>query len=484
MHDGTIGANNISPIDVMAFFLTLAYIAISLDASGLIRYLAYRVLRLEGKKGHRLYFYMYAFFYCLATVLGNDPIILSGTPFIAYMARVSSNIKHPRAWIYAQFAIANIASATLVSSNPTNLVLAGAFNVKFIDYTANMIVPVLVTAIVLFPCLLYLIFSDSSLIPVSITMHELAVAERDEARTPITPHRTEGVRSGEEEDLRQALSLEETTNPFLEKWSAAFAASVMVVALITVLVLNASSREVYPVFWVTAPAAFVTLCWDVASGWHNGNRVQQTAHEERSWGAVSRGNNPKDISQVAYEVTSWDTTSGWNNRNELRQKQEWSEHTGEARIGRMARDENQQEQEPSKQQSQGVELAPIRQAYVAHNQILLETEPLPGRPHSKNRKQSSTRQKQHGTLVSHTNNAWMWSLKTFPTVTTVVANLPFALIPFAFAMFILVQALVTNGWIPIFAHGWNAWAGKTGTVGCIGGMAFLSVILCNVNPSL
>jgi hypothetical protein len=28
VHDGTIGANNISPIDIMLFFLTLAYIAI------------------------------------------------------------------------------------------------------------------------------------------------------------------------------------------------------------------------------------------------------------------------------------------------------------------------------------------------------------------------------------------------------------------------------------------------------------------------
>lgn len=69
----------------------------------------------------------------------QDPIILSGTAFLAYMTRAASNIRNPRAWITAQFAVANISSAILVSSNPTNLVLAGAFDIKFIDYTVNMV---------------------------------------------------------------------------------------------------------------------------------------------------------------------------------------------------------------------------------------------------------------------------------------------------------------------------------------------------------
>ena len=173
VHDGTVGANHINPIDIMVFFITLAYIAISIDASGLIRYLAFKVLQKGGKSGNRLFFYLYTFFFVLGSFIGNDPIILSGTAFLAYMTRVSSNIDHPRAWIHTQFAIANIASAILVSSNPTNLVLAGAFQIKFVVYTANMIVPVVGTAIVLLPFLLYVVFADPKLIPSSIRMHEL-----------------------------------------------------------------------------------------------------------------------------------------------------------------------------------------------------------------------------------------------------------------------------------------------------------------------
>jgi hypothetical protein len=47
-----------------------------------------------------------------------------------------------------------------------------------------------------------------------------------------------------------------------------------------------------------------------------------------------------------------------------------------------------------------------------------------------------------------------------------------------------VQALVTKGWVPVFAHGWDRWVEKTGTVGAIGGMGFLSVILCNVSHGI
>lgn len=150
IHDGTVGVDDIQPIDIMVFFITLAYIAISIgkvlsfrkfvnmltqtavDASGLIRYLAFKVLQKGGENGHRLYFYLYLFFFALTSFIGNDPIVLSGTAFLAYMTRVASNIKHPRAWIYMQFAVANCGSAILVSSNPTNLVLAGAFKIKFI----------------------------------------------------------------------------------------------------------------------------------------------------------------------------------------------------------------------------------------------------------------------------------------------------------------------------------------------------------------
>lgn len=71
VHDGTVGARNILPIDIMAFFITLAYIAISIDASGLIRWLAFKVLQKGGKNGHLLFCYLYTFFFGLTCCIGN-----------------------------------------------------------------------------------------------------------------------------------------------------------------------------------------------------------------------------------------------------------------------------------------------------------------------------------------------------------------------------------------------------------------------------
>ncbi|KAI1212749.1 uncharacterized protein F4807DRAFT_348398 [Annulohypoxylon truncatum] len=524
VYGGTIGANNISPIDIMAFFITLAYIAISIDASGLIRYLAFKVLQKGGRYGHRLFFYLYAFFFSLGTFIGNDPIILSGTAFLAYMTRVSSNIVHPRAWIFAQFAVANIASAILVSSNPTNLVLAGAFDIRFIYYTANMIVPVVVTAIVLFPFLLYIVFADESLIPLSIQMHELS--EEARARTPVNPNIPNARGNAEEEEndpangeQAQLLSLEEIMNPFLDKGGAGFGALIMAATLITLLALNAASQtsNEHPVFYVTLPAAFVMFCWDIAFGWlhrketrkiaRDGRREVERARAERQArleemerAALNENRESEPLSDTAPNQPPTDstdhTTQGRSNDDNgidihpglPNANMENENRTGptadvtassndneiqDARPSTSAKSTLYEKQEPAREDS----FKPLDTVVGGTNcgasfERQVDAE-----------KQShcsvTVHERKKATLVSLLADSYRWSQETFPTATAVAGHLPYALVPFAFSMFVLVQALVTKGWVPVFAYGWDHWVEKTGTVGSIGGMGFLSVLLCN-----
>jgi Na+/H+ antiporter NhaD/arsenite permease-like protein len=471
VHDGTLGANSISPIEIIAFLVTLAYIAFSIDASGLIRYLAFKVLQKGGKVGYRLFFYLYAFFFSLGTFIGNYPIILSGTAFVAYMTRASSNIIHPRAWIHTQFAVANIASAILVSSNPTNLVLAGAFQIKFFEYTVNMIVPVVVTAIVLFPFLLYIVFADESLIPFSIKMHQLSEeAIKMRPMNPNIPH-ARGLMEEQENQLanneqRELLSLDEIMNPFLDKRGAAFGAVIMAATLVTLLALNAASQSTseYPLYWVTLPAAFVMFCWDIAFGWYRrketrgiarkgleeielaraeraireeGARRTAPEQERRDAGALL---SPNPAVVVSENVDDLILSSSPPSREMENEKQEVDEENQEV-------DEEKQEMERREQLSREMALRPRRQT----------------------------------TLVSLLIVFYSWCQETFPTLTAVVTDLPFALVPFALSMFVLVQALVTKGWVLVFAYGWDHWVNKTGTVGAVTGMGFLSVILCNVS---
>jgi len=504
VHDGTVGADNISPIDIMAFFLTLAYIAISIDASGLIRYLAFKVLQKGGDVGHRLFFYLYAFFFGLGSFIGNDPIILSGTAFLAYMTRVSSNIVHPRAWIHSQFAIANIASAILVSSNPTNLVLAGAFEIKFIVYTANMIVPVVATAIVIFPFLLYILFADTSLIPMSIEMHKLS--EEAMRRKPVNPNIPNARGNAEEEEEAnnehgKQLSLEEIMNPFLDKGGAAFGAVIMATTLITLLALNAASNsgKEHPVFWVTLPAAFVMFCWDLTFGWLHRDDTRKIAAKGRREMELARAerslrNSPKraaldDTKQMQHRATGFS-----------------SESPVPGHCAKVGTSSDAADSRASTKMSQDCQ-TPIS------GSVLLEKEPFPelpppadtmttcpgltltssptamdevradGTDEEKGGSMIQTEKEPPRNLVSVTADIYRWLQETFPTVTVVVSHMPFPLVPFALSMFVLVQALVTKGWVPVFAYGWDHWVDKTGTVGAIGGMGFLSVILCNVSTS-
>lgn len=553
VHDGIIGADNISPIDIMAFFLTLAYIAISIDASGLIRYLAFKVLQKGGKVGHRLFFYLYAFFFALGSFIGNDPIILSGTAFLAYMTRVSSNIIHPRAWIHTQFAISNVASAILVSSNPTNLVLAGAFNIKFIHYTANMIVPVVATAIVLFPFLLYIVFADKDLIPYSIKMHELP--EEIKAKKPVNPNipHARGHVDGDEADLAnneegKLLSLEEIMNPFLDKGGAAFGAVIMAATLVTVLAINAASTKsgAHPVFWVTLPAAFVMFCWDIGFGWYHrketrdiakkgreefeiaraerrAERLFQRAEEARQASAANdglRGENSTSSPKLEFKGAQLQDSDGV---YELNNASSPAAHVkdgetilnpavhagGHAPIPAILLVENTDDRVLAAMSSAEMERAMSphdgytekpEKGNTTSEVNSLEEKSILGHTGSgsppqglfvpqsdedlerRRRDSMASLQWPRGpaTLTSLGQDTLRWCQETFPTAAAVVLHLPFALVPFAFCMFILVQGLVTKGWVPVFAYGWEHWVNRTGTVGAIGGMGFLSVILCNV----
>ena len=445
VHDGTLGSDGIVPIDIMAFFLTLAYIAISIDASGIIRWLAFKVLQKAGKNGRRLYLYLYMFFFALASFIGNDPIVLSGTAFLAYMTRVASNIETPEAWIHTQFAIANIGSAILVSSNPTNLVLAGAFGIKFIVYTANIIVPVVVTVIILYPFLRYNVFRGKGKIPKSIDMHQLDLKDQQkEAVNPNIPNaaytRGDAAKDSEQE---KTLSLEEIMNPFLDKKGAGFGAFIMATTLITILALNAASQSTgeHPVYWVTLPAAGVMFCWDVASGWLDREKTRKVARDGRD------------------------------KRHEFEAAKRQAAEEHEKRDA----EEQQTSAPPSERLGKGAD-----EQISSHSSHVVSGLPSDSDQDVETGTKAVETVGQRSTLVSVIRDAYTWSQETFPTVTAVLTHLPWALVPFALAMFVLVQALATKGWITVFAHGWDHWVTKTGTVGAIGGMGFISVVMCNV----
>jgi Na+/H+ antiporter NhaD/arsenite permease-like protein len=381
-------------------------------------------------------------------------------------------------------------------------VLAGAFNIKFIDYTANMIVPVIITAIVLFPFLLYIVFANEELIPLAIEMHELS--EEAQARPAVNPNIPNARGAAEEEenrrangDQRQLLSLEEIMNPFLDKRGALVGAVVMAVTLIAVLVLNAVSDIIgrIPVYYITLPAAVLMLLWDLSYGWlhrHETREIARKGREEIELAQLQRAlEEEQAVRQTNSEQGFQQETSPQRPRGQEKRGDpaesvpasnlgntpanvsttpEW--RTVPATEAAMTRAQNGDIAQHDKETGSSERTAsnePDGEKRVGDHQVPVMAE------------QGGQQHAGKATLMSLCRRGYRWSQETFPTVTAVLSHLPFALVPFAFTMFILVQGLVSTGWVPVFAYGWDHWVNKTGTLGAIGGMAFLSVVLCNVS---
>ncbi|KAF8750845.1 Arsenical pump membrane protein [Rhizoctonia solani] len=369
----------------MALFISLAYIAIALDATGLLRFLAFWVVRKGGSSGHRLYLFLYIFFFVFGVIVGNDPIILSGTAFLAYLTKVAG-IAPPTAWIFAQFCACNIvASAVLVSSNPTNLVVAGGFEISFLVFTANLVLPVFASAIAVYPVLRWFLFRSEDLIPVSIYAQDL--------------------------DPKAAL---------VDSHGAIFGSSLMLTTLMVLVGTSAGGLHV-EVWMITVPAAIIMFIRDVLHDINAHRRKAEVKSKSNPSSPIephhSGGPIPSDVGETPKE----------NDNIEL------------ARFP-----------------SEATRRVPMDQCPKFHTRA-------------------------YDTRIDIIIQAG----STFPTPLTTLRRLPYPLLPFAFAMFILVQGLASTGWIAVFAGWWAAWARAAGLLGVVGGwVLFPSVYAIYVVPTL
>lgn len=471
---GIVGEEGVEPYDVLALFLGLAYIAISLDATGLLRYLAFQVCLKAGTSGRGLYLILYAFFWTLGVLVGNDPVILSGTAFLVYLTRVAG-ISPPSAWIWAQFVAANISSAVLVSSNPTNLVIASGFGISFPVYTAYMILPAFISALV--SLLALLVFFRNRDPPKHGPLQQQALSSwchLQKRRKNISPsslrdrsaHRAidQGDSGGVQMDTlargSEQMELRNNANECREKekearrspiifipktivrpdvdaraalvdlYGAVFASIIMAATLVTLIATSVTGGV--KVYMIAAPGAGVCLVRDIVYDLHTWRKVGQrqskrSRKDAEQTGPLGRADHDASSALPAATV------------GEDRVK----DASGSDGLHSVAGGSN------SAQSSAGQDAASASQ------------------PHG---------QSPLGRVV-----AKVCALgQVFPTVAYVAARLPLPLLPFAFGMFILVQSLAHVGFINILAKGLGDVC-THGYVGCSFFLSTLGVILCNVS---
>jgi hypothetical protein len=333
-----------------------------------------------------------------------------------------------------------------------------------------MIVPVIVTAIVLFPFLLYIVFAEETLIPLKIEMHQLTPEEQ--AKVPVNPNIPDGRGIAEEQEKQhvndeqgKVLSLEEIMNPFVDKKGAAFGALIMSATLITLLAVNASDQsngKDVPVFYITLPAAVVMFCWDLGSGWISRKKTREIARIGREEKERFRAEQTRLAALENENMSETQQQSQEGADRGIPLQPAASENSDDAvpelasSVAKLVtRGDNSQNAQSTSVGSTTNSKQDLDRPESSHLPQVLSGDDEEKRVFSERISDEVARQQDRPTLVSLLDSFHRWSQETFPTVTAVLSHLPYALLPFAFSMFVLVQALVTNGWVPVFAHGWD-----------------------------
>ncbi len=146
----------VNPLKILILFISMTILSIFLDEVGFFQFIAIKSTKFFKNSQVKLFFGFYVLISFLTVFTSNDIIILTFTPFICYYTK---NTKiNPIPYLVSEFIAANTWSMVLIIGNPTNIYLAQAFNIDFLTYFLNMILPTLVGALISLG-LLYLSFN-------------------------------------------------------------------------------------------------------------------------------------------------------------------------------------------------------------------------------------------------------------------------------------------------------------------------------------
>ncbi|KAG0325895.1 hypothetical protein BG004_003073 [Podila humilis] len=142
LKNGIVGAPNsgVEPYAVMVLFFSLAYICISLDMTGIFQYAAFWISRRGNGGGQRIFLSFFLLSTVMSGLASNDVVVLTMTPFLVYYSH-AVDLVTPVAFLMAEIQTANIASMALYIGNITNVVACQAYKISFLEYSAWMLLP-------------------------------------------------------------------------------------------------------------------------------------------------------------------------------------------------------------------------------------------------------------------------------------------------------------------------------------------------------
>ncbi len=154
----------VNPIKILVLFFSMSMLSVFLDEVGFFRYLACITLNKAKASQKKLFVFLFVIVSVLTVFTSNDIIILTFTPFICYFAK-NAGID-PTPYLFCELVAANTWSMMFIIGNPTNIYLATANGIGFMDYFGVMALPTLVAGLTAF-AVLYLMFRKKLSLPLS-----------------------------------------------------------------------------------------------------------------------------------------------------------------------------------------------------------------------------------------------------------------------------------------------------------------------------
>ena len=154
---GIAGDEQIRPYGVIILFMTLSYVCVSLDITGLFEYIAKVLIRKSAGDGHALWIFFAIFASVLTLFTSNDIVILTLTPICCYLAANAENLDLIP-FVVSQFFLANVWSVAFQIGNPTNMIVAEAYKMNFLSYLLMMGLPAIAAGLINFGLLYYMFF--------------------------------------------------------------------------------------------------------------------------------------------------------------------------------------------------------------------------------------------------------------------------------------------------------------------------------------